>query len=103
MSVCSLEGDTAELIMDLSFHRYLFKPTRISGTIYLNNVEFISAKLYQSYNIFNNLKDKLLGYYQPLLFVLPSDDPLSQTQNGLYFFLFLFKWQYAPYFIYILF
>jgi len=36
MTVCTIDGKTAEATINIAFHRYFLQPTRISGSIYLN-------------------------------------------------------------------
>jgi len=42
ISACSLDGDQIKLVLDVSWHRSLLKPTELRGKIGIDNNEYLS-------------------------------------------------------------
>jgi hypothetical protein len=85
ISACSLDGDQIKLVLDLSWHRSLLKPTELRGKIGIDNNEYLSlldtdVKI-NKYSFWEGLKMKVKGErYIPPWFVVSDKDLMDMDK-----------------------
>lgn len=60
MTVCTVEGETAEVEIDISFQRYFFKPDRVKGTVVFNGIKYVEINSSAFANYFPEGSDFIL-------------------------------------------
>lgn len=68
INACSLEGDTGNIIINIKYYHYFFKPTDVRGTIIFNGITYVDLKTkgidrYKNNNFITNLKLKVEGFH----------------------------------------
>lgn len=56
---CSVEGETVEVTFDVTWRRYLFKPTKLEGTVYMGDKIYRTYSFYDGSDFWGRLKSKL--------------------------------------------
>lgn len=72
MTVYSLEGESVHMILNISRHRFLLKPTEVKGEVIVNGQRYISivdgSGSISKGDFFERIKNKLTGYEYPNTF-----------------------------------
>lgn len=82
MTMCSTEGETIKVTFDVAWHRYLFAPTQLKGTITIDGVVYELWKTAHQKSFIDNIKDKISNVRYIPMFVLESEtDALEYSYN----------------------
>lgn len=73
MTMCSLEGETIEVIFDVAWYRYLFAPTELKGIITVDGVVYEVWETNRHNSFIDNIKDKVSNAKYTPMFVLESE------------------------------
>ena len=82
MTMCSIEGEIIEVTFDVAWHRYLFAPTELKGTITIDDVVYEPWETDRQKSFIDNIKDKMSNARYIPVFVLESEtNPLQYHDN----------------------
>lgn len=72
MTMYSLEGESVHVILDVSWHKYLLKPSELKGRVIVDEQVYVSIvdgrRSIEKGNFFERLHNKLTGYSYSRMF-----------------------------------
>ena len=87
-TLCSVDGEKISVDFDLSWHRYIFRPTEIRGTIKIDNntyyyIKKINQEMYSYYSFLERLSKKLNNDMNAQWFTFTSNNPFDILENNI--------------------